>query len=521
MLNRICQRNVKRWMPVMALVTLIHTAHADPAGANDWQVIDDFRGYADGYVSQNRADVTEGVWLINILNNDYGTRIKTVDGNKVFAWGRKQYASGSNYSAPRFFRRGIGSFVPESTETVTYFTRFFADGQDIITTSPIDFGLADGAGTAFSDYMVRLTLRAGSLTGKIALSAWDGNQSGGGTESNLAQLDQNKWYNFWIVAEQNKWSLYVNTGNQNLTTGDRLVDGYDYVAAGTSSSIGSIMHNSDFVFANGVSSAALVDAYLFSTGNNLVIPRRVIDDFEYYPTGLVRDTATADVWTLTAANGFGYTIKGVGGNQVLGWGRRDGHYLYPDPTWAHRAIQSDNRPAGTETVTYFTRFFAQKQWSSLAQVADNALHFGLADAAGTGLSDYMVQLTLGKGSSTNTIALSATDGDGAGGGTPSSALAQLEVGKWHNFWIVVEQDNWSLYVNSGDMGVAQGATIGDRIIDGYGYRAASTSASIGRIMHADQPVWADNLSGAGLNDDYLFLPNWEPNPPAGTIILIM
>ncbi|HOT73555.1 MAG TPA: PEP-CTERM sorting domain-containing protein [Anaerohalosphaeraceae bacterium] len=158
----------------------------------------------------------------------------------------------------------------------------------------------------------------------------------------------------------------------------------------------------------------------------------LIDDFQSYQAGLIRDGVTGGVWKeITAGSAFA-KIGEEDGNRFLQTGWKEGG------RGAYRSI-----PAIANTCSAATLFM---QIYAITSSQDTSI--GLADVVTTSAAtwgDYEVQIALGNGDDAEHINLRARDG-----GTVETYMA-LELGQWYNIWAVIDQTNdwFDLYVTTG------------------------------------------------------------------------
>ncbi|HOQ04312.1 MAG TPA: PEP-CTERM sorting domain-containing protein [Anaerohalosphaeraceae bacterium] len=158
----------------------------------------------------------------------------------------------------------------------------------------------------------------------------------------------------------------------------------------------------------------------------------LIDDFQGYTAGLIRDGVTGGVWTeITAGTSFA-RIGEDAGNLFLQTGWTGGG------RGAFRSI-----PAVPNTSSAVTLFLQVYAGNSLQDTS-----FGLADQITTSAAnwgDFEVQMALGNGDDSQHVNLRARDGS-----TVETYLA-LEIGRWYNIWAVIDQtsDWFDMYVTTG------------------------------------------------------------------------
>ncbi len=183
-----------------------------------------------------------------------------------------------------------------------------------------------------------------------------------------------------------------------------------------------------FALIAGVSSAALVD------------------DFEGYSTGLVRDVASPP-WVAVENTSFASIEAEDTGNQYLTYGWSGGY------RGAYRPISP---VSNTNTATtLFVRVCA---------ASDNVDHsFGLSDLATPGwFDDYEVQIAILENAASGVVDLA-----GRNAGT-AQRVVQLNVGQWYNVWVVIDQttDRYDIYVTDG----STFATEANKVASGFAFR---------------------------------------------------
>ncbi|HOK97125.1 MAG TPA: PEP-CTERM sorting domain-containing protein [Anaerohalosphaeraceae bacterium] len=158
----------------------------------------------------------------------------------------------------------------------------------------------------------------------------------------------------------------------------------------------------------------------------------LVDNFESYQAGLIRDGVTGGVWKeITAGTSFA-VIGEDAGNKFLqtGWsGGGRGAYRCIDPI-----VDS------VSAITLYLRIYAV--------TSSQDTSFGLADQITTSAAtwgDFEVQMVLGNGDDADHVNLRARDG-----GTVETYMA-LAVGQWYNIWAVIDQttDSFDMYVTAG------------------------------------------------------------------------
>jgi autotransporter-associated beta strand protein len=168
--------------------------------------------------------------------------------------------------------------------------------------------------------------------------------------------------------------------------------------------------------------------------SSAVVP---LDDFEAYPTGLVRDVAsqpwTAHMNTMYAA----IEDDGSGANNTLAFGWAD------DFRGASRALAAEAAIDNGDVATVFFRWYCQ---------TDSPNHnLGLGDQADTDdviFGDFEVQVRLyaDNNPSAGTYGL-----DARSGGAFVDLVDSLATHTWYNVWLVIDQitDTYDVFLNTG------------------------------------------------------------------------
>jgi hypothetical protein len=225
----------------------------------------------------------------------------------------------------------------------------------------------------------------------------------------------------------------------------------------------------------------------------------VIDDFNSYAAGLVRDVASPP-WTAHG-DGSGTMFArieddGSGSNNVLSYGWSD------EFRGASRPIPNAGVINEGDVATFFFRFNATTD--------DPDHNFGLGDRATTGdvyFSDYEAQLRLFSDSNptAGTYGLDARDG-----GAFVDLADSLSTNTWYNVWMVIDQgsDTFDVYLNTG---VAD-ATPADKLNAAPLAFRSGTSAALHSILALAGP--APTSYGVQI-DDPAFLAGVDLTNPGG------
>jgi autotransporter-associated beta strand protein len=161
--------------------------------------------------------------------------------------------------------------------------------------------------------------------------------------------------------------------------------------------------------------------------------RFVIDDFESYNVGDVRDVANPP-WTAHLNSSL-VDIENISGNKALSFG------WISDFRGTSRSLPADAVLDNSETATVFFRV------NSRTDVPNH--NIGLADIADTNaanFADFESQLRI-KAGTAGTFAIDARNG----GAFTSTLASGLALNSWYNVWMVVNQssDTYDLYMNTG------------------------------------------------------------------------
>ena len=200
----------------------------------------------------------------------------------------------------------------------------------------------------------------------------------------------------------------------------------------------------------------------------------VIDDFESYAAGDVRDEASPP-WTAHAGTTLADIETEGGGNQVLTFGSD-----------SYMGVSRDMPgPGRIDDSTISTLYF---RFNSKTDDPDHS--FGLADDVDTGgatFSNFEAQVRLvDDGGASGTFLLDARDG-----GAFSAPLASgLATETWYNVWMVVDQttDAYDVYLNTG----AQDADAGDKLNASPLNFRNGTTADLRYLLGLGGPAPLDN-----------------------------
>ena len=169
-------------------------------------------------------------------------------------------------------------------------------------------------------------------------------------------------------------------------------------------------------------------------GGTAVATRYLIDDFQGYATGNVRDVASPP-WTAHQDTGFA-DIESDGGSQVLSYGWSS-DFRGVSRTLADDAVLEDDGVG-----TYFFRI------NSKTDAPNHNVGVGdQATTSGVDFGDFEAQVRLKQDATAGTFALDARNG-----GSFTTTLANgLATNTWYNVWLVVDQaaDTYDVYLGSG------------------------------------------------------------------------
>ena len=164
----------------------------------------------------------------------------------------------------------------------------------------------------------------------------------------------------------------------------------------------------------------------------------LIDDFQDYNTGDIRDNVTGGVWTALGNTSLA-TIEQEGINQYLAFGWTDGHRS------AARELPSFAQlPAGAGSATYFHRYRSNGMDTADASFGLTGPNLNTGSTAPFG--DFRVQVRI---SDTGNHEVDVRDG-----GSFVDTGARIARDEWFNFWMVVHRDptagdRWDLYMTPG------------------------------------------------------------------------
>ena len=219
----------------------------------------------------------------------------------------------------------------------------------------------------------------------------------------------------------------------------------------------------------------------------------VVDDFESYALGNVRDVASPP-WTAHRSDADADIEDDGTGNRVLTFG--DSNYA-----GASRDMPVDGVIDDTEVATFFFRFNSK--------IDNPDYNFGLADQATTTAENFgdfeaQVRLTDDSGAS-GTFLLDARDG----GGFSAVLASGLAVDRWYNVWMVVDQttDTYDVYLNTG----TANATVGDKLNSSPLHFRNGTTDPLNKILG----IGVASVTDAVRYDDLAYLDGVNLTNPLG------
>ena len=230
-------------------------------------------------------------------------------------------------------------------------------------------------------------------------------------------------------------------------------------------------------------------------GLDLRLSQFVVDDFEGYATGLVRDVASPP-WTAHGDTMFAaIEDDGSSVNNALTYG------WSTDYRGASLEVPYAGQIDNTEVATLFFRF------NSKTDDPDHAI--GLSDGADTSgavWSDFETQFrVIDDPDAAGTFMVDARDG-----GAFSAPLATgLATDTWYNVWMVVDQttDTYDLYLSTGTADATAGSLIGS----GLAFRNG-TSETLNTILGLSGPAPIDYAVRV---DDLVYLDGIDLTNPLG------
>lgn len=218
----------------------------------------------------------------------------------------------------------------------------------------------------------------------------------------------------------------------------------------------------------------------------------LIDDFESYPSGNVRDTSASDVWD---SNGSSFAdVESESGNQFFSFGWDDGGYR-----GAHRALPTAIGPNSISTLFFKVRAEDDR--------IDHAI--GLSDLADprtdvASFPDFRAQIALTDDGTANNNIFNLVAG-------PNVLATGLNENVWYNLWMVIDNnaDTMDVYLNTG----SGDATTGDKLNASPVAFLNSTASALDRFVTSG----SDSYNNPGHNvhvDDIHLAPGIElGNPP--------
>ncbi len=294
----------------------------------------------------------------------------------------------------------------------------------------------------------------GSISGAI--------MNGSGTTLSISKTGTGSW----TLGGNNTYSGPTTIGEGTLVVDGTTGSGDTTVASGATLAGHGVMRGS--LIAN---SGAIVR--VGSEGLPYLLRHTMVDDFEGYNTGNLRDVASPP-WTAHENTSLA-GIELDGSNKVLSYGWASNF------RGASRELNSTDAVDEGETATYFFRF------NSKTEVPDHNMGLGdTATTSGVNFGDFEAQIRLKPDQTAGTFALDARDG----GGFTATLADGLALNSWYNTWMVVDNssDTYDIYVNTGD----GDATVAHKINDApLAFRNGTTSA-LDRVLALAGPSNIDN-----------------------------
>jgi hypothetical protein len=205
----------------------------------------------------------------------------------------------------------------------------------------------------------------------------------------------------------------------------------------------------------------------------------LVDDFESYATGNVRDVADPP-WTALGGTGQADIWDDGTGNNILAFGWNSG--------WRGTARGLGPVANTSSATTLFMRLYANN---------DDLDHsVGLSDIAVASMTqwfdDFEIQIaavddgTLDDGT-VNFIVRNAVN---------NTVVGSLSTGQWYNVWAVIDQtaDTYDVYLTTG----TADATVSDRVADDFAFRNGTTDDLVsflacGYNAGDQQDLWVDDI----------------------------
>lgn len=214
-----------------AIAVLLAAAHpAAPLGhagtLDDWVLIDDFEApaFGDGDQLHGRND-----WTTLLGSSSGGTgniRTRDFDDNMVM---RLQASSGSSSSSRRGAYKALnapsvdGDMRIADGSVSTVFHRFYVESGAADYAHSIGLTNESGPG-AFNDFRLNVRL----IDGELRHDYRDTGSGGNFQSQTLATIDDETWYNLWLVIDNatghanDSFSVYLNTGVAHATEADLI-----------------------------------------------------------------------------------------------------------------------------------------------------------------------------------------------------------------------------------------------------------------------------------------------------------
>jgi len=223
----------------------------------------------------------------------------------------------------------------------------------------------------------------------------------------------------------------------------------------------------------------------------------LVDDFEGYTTGLVRDGITDGAWTAIGNTMF-VSVQAADDNQYLTYGWNGG-----GPRGGYRSIDPIS---STSTATLFMQIYVG------TGTLDHA--FGLTDLAAPGQNygDFRIQMgAASQSGAADKFRLIGRDASGV------QDLAVLDRQAWYNVWAVIDHaaNTYDVYYTAG----AANATAADKVGTAITYRVGSTGSLSTLLTLAN---WAGEGDSFRIDNIHLTVGTVlsNPVPEPATLVLL-
>lgn len=214
------------------------------------------------------------------------------------------------------------------------------------------------------------------------------------------------------------------------------------------------------------------------TGLAIACQAALIDSFESYGVGKIRDGVTNGVWTaIDSGTSFAVIASDDGTtatNQYLQTGWNGGG------RGAYRGIDAID---DASTATLFLQIMATSSSQDTS--------FGLSDIAAhasANWGDFEIQMALSNGADADHADLHGRNG----------ASLQIALNQWYNVWVVVNQttDTWDMYVNQG----SADAAAGDLLQSGLSFRNGTVDDLVSFMVLTNYRDMNYKIDNIGLAD---------------------